>query len=246
MADFATIQKRVLRQVENKFDLPEALLVELPSVVNEQIRRAIDMHPWRCTQTVHSVITTVATRTLGVLPTNWRSRSWRPYYVHFSGAVTHIQWALSHEDVTQMFSDMPDDKGAPQYVFDRSAAGDLAVYPFPDGESDYGDGEYRIGIPYTKYLAALVNATDTNWFTDNAENFLVYASVGELLARLQQGEAVAWMLTEDPTRAPRSQADREFRRILRIDKLSQIATNPTITPRRDVYGRSSQTRGSWQ
>lgn len=60
----------------------------------------------------------------------------------------------------------------------------LQVYPLPDGNSDWPDGEYRIQIPYYRYLPYLVGNSDANWLTTNphGERFIVDWATSEAFA----------------------------------------------------------------
>jgi hypothetical protein len=60
----------------------------------------------------------------------------------------------------------------------------LQIYPLPDGLSDWPDGEYRIQVPYFRYLPALSNGSDSNWLTVNphGERFIVDWATSEAFA----------------------------------------------------------------
>lgn len=62
---------------------------------------------------------------------------------------------------------------------DVSNARSFLIYPLPDGRSLYTTspaGEYRIRVPYIRLLPNL-SGTNSNWFTANAEEFIIYAAV---------------------------------------------------------------------
>ena len=244
MADFATIQDRTLRLAENREPLPESLLLEIPDIINQQIRRAVDMHTWRCTETEVVRTTSAGVRTLGIYPTDWRRQRSRPYLLSNTGGITLLEWLPSEEEARRRYSEAVTAVGAPCHLLDRAT--DVAVYPFSGGASDYVDLEYRVHIPYYGYLAALVAGTDTNWFTVNAENFCVYAAVGEIFARLGRPQAVDYLFTDEArvAREPVTQADREFSRLVRSAKLERAGTDLTFVPKRDAYANWGQRRGA--
>jgi hypothetical protein len=53
------------------------------------------------------------------------------------------------------------------------------VYPLPDESADWGDGQYRVYVPYWRFLPDLVADGDTNWFTTHAEEFIVKMAAAE-------------------------------------------------------------------
>lgn len=91
-------------------------------------------------------------------------------------------------------------EGKPQALLidepDTTGGANFEVYPLSDGLSTYSQssvGQYRIQVPYWKYLAALSAGSDTNWFTENADEFLIYQATSEAFFLNQDGNnGVAW------------------------------------------------------
>src|SRR5262245_58749269 len=165
MGTFATIQDRAVRLVENVFPLPESLLLELLDCINQQQRRACELHAFRATETEGAFVTVAGTHTLAALPADWRSPRGRPYRVTNQGIYRELDWLPSTQDMVRTYDDMTTNTGPPRYVLERAT--DLAVYPFSNSQSDWPDKQYRVRVPYYRYFADLSAASDTNWLTQN-------------------------------------------------------------------------------
>lgn len=93
----------------------------------------------------------------------------------------------------------------------------FAVYPLPDGLSDWPDGEYRIQIPCFQYFPNLVQNTDSNWLTLNphGEHFII-----------DWATAMAFALDWDTAHQQQFQAMAElsYNRIISADKRFRLSS----------------------
>ena len=187
MATFAEIKTRVETRV---IDLPAAITAEVGTLVNAAMKTLEQKHNFKVMQTeTAQLVTTAASHTLAAVPTNWKEARLKPYIVENDGTTIKLTMATDRSAILSAFalSDTTDD-GEPQAILeaeptDDTGAASFEVYPFPDGLSDFSNGEYRIVIPYWRFVTALSADADTNWFTVHAEEYLVAmgASKGFLL-----------------------------------------------------------------
>ena len=137
----------------------------------------------------------------GVAPA-WKEPRGTPYFLRQDGTARHLDWQPTREymyrkwapyDVNQVgnrgiscwepanLATLFDSSGATSATTEADThppdynltTMNIEVYPFPDGNSDWSDGNYRVQIPYWGYVPPLLAAADSNWFTVNAIEFLV-------------------------------------------------------------------------
>lgn len=240
MSTFETIQDRVNRRV---IDLPASVVTEVPDLVNKAVRTLQEMHNFRVMETeTAQLTTTVATRPLSAaVPANFKEFRGLPYLVKDDGSTKKLLLAANRAAALDVFSlDDPNDKGEPKLILDPEPTDDegartLEVFPFPDGLSDWSGGEYRVVIPYWRYVAALDEGTDENWFTSNAEWFLTFLATAEAFyldwdeERGQMWEARAGDL------APDGRAVGEFKRVMKQDKMARLGSVSQLAIHRDVW-----------
>lgn len=181
MGTYSTIQTRVTRRV---IDLPSQVTAEVPTLVNEALRRIQNEHNFKVMEGLLEATTTLQTRVLAAMPPDFKEFRARPWYQRDDGSVWRMEIASKREDI---WPDIQvDDENSPLLLVDgapdSTGARNFEVWPLPDGNSDYTNGEYRIKVPYWRFLPALVNANDTNWFTVNAEEYLVNKATSEAFA----------------------------------------------------------------
>ena len=238
---FDELTTRVQRRV---IDVTASVTAEIPDLINEAIRKAEDHHNYRVMEAVLAGTTTDQTRLLVALPTNWKEFRANPYLRDGNNGelgTTLIRWASSREDA---LTDYPLDAntsatgGRPTLLLindmndDDNSAGDIHTYPLPDTNSLWTDGNYRVEIPYWKYLTDLTGA-QSNWFTRNGTEYV-----------LAQATASAFWLNWDEERATTWETIALAKRKLmeKVDKRSRMGRSTTLTPRRDVYASKRQRR----
>jgi hypothetical protein len=129
------------------------------------------------------------------------------------------------------------DTGVPRVVLEAdydhdTGIANLEIYPLPDVNSDFSDGEYRIVIPYHAYIPVPGSDSGTNWFTVNAEQYLINEATGYGFGSL-----------EDEMREDRwlAKAEAERMRVIQADKYRMLSTMDTLVPHKganEAYLRS--------
>jgi hypothetical protein len=106
------------------------------------------------------------------------------------------------------------------------AASGLWVWPLPDGNSDYSDGEYRVKVPYWSKLPALVADADTTWLTNLAATYLIAETV-------RRGFMLDW--DEDRAKFWSNEAVVQKRMLLLDDKMKWLEGAEPMVPYPDVF-----------
>lgn len=221
---FATIQTRVLRRV---IDTPAAVQAEVPQLVNEAMRSIQKRHNFKVMEKISSFVTVEGQRLLDTLPTDFKEFRGEPWMEDFLGAVWPMTVGANVEGTLLGFDTL--DTGRPWVLIDGEAPADDAarqwdVYPLPDGNSDYSDGEYRIKVPYWRYLPALATDGATNWFTENAEEYLVNKATAEAFALdWDENRMAVW----------EAKADIRYKEVVRQDKLYRVSAVRDLVPTLD-------------
>lgn len=213
-------------------DLPTEVVAEVPKIINRVLRTMQQKHNWRVMEASAELVTTAGEHELGTIADFKEIRA-RPWLRFDDGGDAEIEWASSGSDLTRLYSrnDSVTDVGRPELLYlaslDEDNVPSFEVYPYPDGNSDWDDGEYRVNIPYWKYLPELVGSNDTNWFMNNCETYVLQASVAEAFAfNLDDEHSVLWL---QRAQAPLMDA-------LRQDKRGRSIRSGVLVPRSGVYG----------
>lgn len=221
MATYGEIQTRVERRV---IDLPSAVAAEVPALVAEAVRELQDGYDFIIMEALGGPYTTVAsTRALVAKPSDWKKPRGDPYMeFDVNGRVKDIPWASSRMAVLDLIP--PEDTGMPKYLLlgeptDEAGAQSIEIWPLTDTNSDYSDGEYRLYVPYWKYLTTLSDDADTNWFTVNAELYIIHNAT-----------ARAFELDWDEERMSihKQLAAEQLKRVKMLDKTMRLAKNDTL------------------
>lgn len=179
---FLQIRTRVQ---ENVIDLPTAVLNRIPLLVNQAQRQLQIDHNFKVMEALFEPSTTIATRRLGGVPTDFKEYRGTPWFLKNDGSISQMIQANKREDIWKSIDEA--DTNFPMVILqavenDTQGNGDFWVYPLPDGNSDYTDGEYRVKVPYWAFLADFVNDGDTNWFSNKADLFLEYRATARAFA----------------------------------------------------------------
>ncbi len=232
--DLATLRTRVQARL---VDITASITAEVDELINAAIREAEDEHNFKIMEASVEYTTTLATRLLNALPTDWKESRAKPYLREGQGGIlgTHnIQWAPSSAEMVRLYSlDDPNDKGEPQFIHENSVDDQFDVYPFPDGASQWNDSEYRVTIPYWKYLGDLVNDGDTNWFTHNMQGYVQDRATAEgFLLNWDEERAAVWLTS----------ARVKLDRAKKLDKRTRFPRDFTLAMSRDVFAPSHSRR----
>ena len=226
MATFGFLQAEVQAWLR---DTPADTVGRIPQILNDGLREIQRRYNWMCQRATASVTTVVADGNALTTVADWKGARGKPWYTEFRGATVGMDWLTGGDQVVRGFEG--DSTGAPSYLYQASVSdnGTMTIrqYPKPDGASDYGDGEYRISIPYWRRLPALSAADDSNWFTDQVPLWFRW-----------YGLAYGSDMNIDDPRAQKylALAEAEFTRARQADKIAQIASADTLAYRTDAGG----------
>lgn len=227
MATFLELQERV---EANVIDLPTPVQNAVPRLINKAMKKLQRKHNFQVMKTVSNTnLTTIATRALMVVPSDWKEWRGKPWMVdEETGRMTQLAIAPDNEQMRVLF-DSTDD-GPPQYLQiaqeDDTGVGNVNVWPLPDGNSDYADGEYRIFLPYWRFLPDLSADGDSNWFTVNADDYLEYSATSEgFRMDWDKAQADSW----------RTDAMIEYADVVRTDKMKALSGVDALVPHPDYY-----------
>jgi len=253
MATFTELQTEV---ATNLIDVPTAVSALIPTYLNRAMKTLQTRHNFEVMKAATAVLVTApATRVLVATPADFKEfrldpvTGVGPYVIHASGDIQELQIGQSRAavefDVTTDAGGEADPAltiGPPQMVLrseptSEAGASNLEVWPLSDSLSLYADGEYRIRVPYWKYLTALSAGGDTNWFTTNAEEWL-----------LLQATAYGFFTNEDEERATMwtQRAAEKLQEAINRDKRLQVSRIQTLVPHKDAFGaRHTHRRDPW-
>lgn len=220
MGTFASIKARVATRI---IDLPTAVSAEVGTLVNEAIRSLETDHNFKVMETETTINTTLSTRGLGAVPADFKEYRGDPYILRFSGSTKDLVHSPQVQDVLDLLTNVS--TGEPSVLFDP-APDDAGVrtwhiYPLPDGLSDFVGGEYRVHIPYWRYLPDLTADGGTNWFTVNAEEYIVSKATAN-------GFAIDWDADREVLWAQK--AENEKGKIIKRDKMYALSKVDTWVP----------------
>lgn len=220
MGTFATIQTRVQTRV---IDLPTAVQAEIPQLINEAMRNLQVDHNFKIMEATFTEETATGTRILAPVPSDFKEYRDEPWHTSNEGIVYRLTTAAERHAIWQDISEQ--DIGYPLVILDNepdiNGNRNFEVYPLPDGNSTYTDGQYPITIPYWRFVPTLVNGSDTNWFTVNAEQFLVYQATSEAFS-------LDWDENRMAIWAQRAEVQRK--RVVKQDKLFRLAGVDAFVP----------------
>ena len=222
MATFLEIKTRVQTRL---IDLPTAVSAEVPSLVNKAMLEIQKKHNFQVMKARSNYTTTIAVRILGAIPSDYKEFRSKPWYLtEDNGERKTIVPAKKIEDIEYFWTELDDGwpdvlvEGLPSNV---ANARNFEIYPLPDGNSDYNDGEYRIRVPYWKFLPDLVADGDINWFTVYAEDYLINMATAE-------GFAIDW--DEDRMALWTQKAAVKEKEAIKHDKVQQLAGIDILVP----------------
>ena len=124
----------------------------------------------------------------------------------------------------------------------------IEVYPYPDGASDWPDGNYRIQIPYWGYVPDLKANGDANWFTKDgpgAEYIIAAASMMCFEMDWDEARATFWRTKAFGPNWDGASVQKLgglARLLMNLDKGLPGTPAKALIPRRDVFASRDQWR----
>lgn len=235
MATFAELQTRVGQII---IDLPSTVTAQLPTLVNEAIRELQDLHNFKVMEKVSAVYTTtVETSTLATKPTDFKEFRGRAIEIGALGNISYIQPISGRTEAWGYFGTTAGGEatastlaGRPRVIWlseptDEMGTQTFEIAPIPDANSLYANGNYRIMVPYWRYLTALSSSGDQNWFTNNAVEWIVFkaASMG-FFDNHDDVNGTLWA----------NLAAGKYQQVLKADKRFRMSTTDTLIPQPDA------------
>ncbi len=217
MANLSDIRTKVLRRV---VDAGTAVETEVDDLINLAMREIQKRHNFKFMEATETFTTVEDTRSLGSLPTRWKSWRGTPWtnITDSEGQRWYVNTVERQEEIYPHFSDI--DEGPPglllQVVPEDGVDGatTISVWPLPDDE-------YIITVPFWRYLPDLANDGDSNWLTDNAEEFLIWRATAEAFDIDWDDEKLTKYLTK---------AEAKAREVIKTDKIARVAGLDTWVP----------------
>lgn len=228
MATFGELKTEVLT---NLIDTPDAVQTYVGSYVNRAIRKLQTKHNFKAMETSATYTSVEGVRYIGYRSSRWKQARKSPFLTDNYGRTRQLYWSDEIEAKARYGTSTTYDYGAPRLIVENEVGhgieGDDGIfstfdlYPYSDGLSDYDDGEYRITIPYWNYLTVLGSDDETNWFSENAEQWIVYQATADgFYTNEDEGRAQMW----------EKRAGREYGDVLMADKDRTLATVETMVP----------------
>lgn len=220
----------------NVIDLPAAVTANVPIYINRAMVSLQNAHQFKVMEALSGPnVTVVGTRTLMAAPAAFKEARGDPYYVTNIGGVIPMRWAPGRAEAQSTFNIGTQDIGPPKLLVDaehsnESEARNFEVFPLPDGFSDYAGGEYRVFVPYWRYLTPLSANGDTNWFTQNAEEYLeIMATAYAFYADWDENRGALWEARAKGRDGTPGMGGKMREAILR-DKRARIGGTETLVP----------------
>lgn len=235
MATYSELQARVSQIV---IDLPTAVTSQVPTLVRESVRRLQRLHDFKVAEARTSVFVTVTeTRTLGAVPSDWYKWRGKPQRIDTLGKHRDLgiypdrpSAEREHGSESGGEADATSLAGPPRALSlseptDAAGSMNFEVWPFSDGLSTYTDGQYRIVVPYWKMLPTLTASGDSNWLTNNAEQWIAWDAASQ-----------AFLLDWDEQRAAvwAQNAAKAFKEVIDADKRLRVSEITELRPSSDA------------
>lgn len=194
----------------------------------------------------------------------WKEPRENPYYVLQIGDTRELDWAPAGNRLYTYRQWAPFDpfsKGPPRMLLISPGNDDplnpdllgidmnVECYPYSDSLSDWTTapvGEYRVHLPYWGYLPNLSANSDTNWFTENAtEYILAHATALGFEMDWDEERSMFWHAKAFGKAFDESNFNTlgGFARVaLNLDRSITYAPGRVLVPRRDVFAPRDQWR----
>lgn len=181
MATFSDLQADVQVRI---IDLPPRVTAAVPYLINQAIKRLCRRHNFKAMEQELSLTTAVGVNTLTTsVASTFKELRGKPYRVDYTQGQATPLGMVAKADALRVYGNASS-PGQPEVVVDGGIAAltglrTFLTYPYPDGHSDYPDGEYRIQLPIWAYPVDLSAGSDTNWFVANAYDYIIKDATGQ-------------------------------------------------------------------
>jgi len=215
--NYADLQTEILQLL---IDTPTAVQQLVPAWVNRAIRKIEQKHDFKDMEKTATFTTATGVLTLGARPSDWKKARSKPWYTDDSGYASELEmFYTSRAEAGAMWGSNPIDTGSPQALVEQD--GNFQVWPLPDGLSQGTSGQYIVNVPYYAYLSDLTTSSDTNWFTENASQYIInYGVTWGFYANEDENRALIWeKLTQ-----------REEKDVILADKRRRLSNTDVLVP----------------
>lgn len=225
MATFGELQTRVQQII---IDLPTTVTAQVPSLIREVIKDLQIEHNFRIMEAEAAFTTATQTRVLGAVPDDWKEFRGKPYELTSFGKRRELDVGVDRAAAIDLYGS--DDaeaeeetlQGPPRLILmgepsDEEGTADFEVYPYSDGLSTWANssaGQYRVRIPYWKFLTALSANGDSNWFTNSevGADYIAYMAASEgFFDNWDEERGQVWATKALAKKAKLMQLDKRYR-----------------------------------
>ncbi len=220
---FSTLKDRLGRRI---IDENTSFTTEQGDLINFAHRELQDRYNFKVMEAKTTAVTSALTRALVSIPSDWKEARAEPWLVDVSGNTDHIVWIPTEHEAQKSYDDNTTvDTGEPQFLLENATT--IDVYPYSDSNSDHADSEYRIVIPYWKYLTELSADGDNDYLTNTYPWAIVYFATAQ-----------GFWLNQDEQRATfwEQKAEAQIRNKIRTEKKKKFRRTGFLRPRINVYG----------
>lgn len=221
MATFLEIKNDVAALV---IDTPTSVISAIPTLVNEAIRSMQRDYNYRAMEQSSAFVTAEGVLELGTIANFKEYRDKGPYMLKKLTRARKLLTALG-PDIDQAVLSSSDYPEEPEFISNSvnvsTGVWTFSLAPYPDTNSDWDDGNYRIIIPSYVYTADLTLDGDNNWFTNNARDYIVYKATGEAFGRDWDYDSMAIWL---------QRASEKLKEIRKADKLNRVSSVDALVP----------------
>lgn len=218
---FVDIQTDVKNYV---IDLPTTVQNAVPRLINNAIRSIQRKYNFRAMEASTTFITVSGVIALGSIPNFKEYRDKGPYLLKQKSVARKLLTTVSTDVDQAVLSDVNLPK-MPEFIIDAvdvaTGSWTFTLAPYPNQLSDWDDGAYRIVIPSYVYTADLINAGDTNWFTTNADDYIIEKATAEAFGLDWDYDAMTLHL---------QRAEEKFKEIKMADKYNRLSSVDTLVP----------------
>ena len=222
MRSFSELQESVRRRI---VDVTDGIEAEIPSLVNAAIQDAQRRNNFNAMRASRDYL--LSDGQAGVArPERIKQLRGAPIVAYDTDTNYEMRVLDFNEFTTQETGIY--NPGPPRYLIitDGDRAAEWIVHPTPDGQGRFTDDAYRVRIFFWRYFAPLTGAADTNWLTDNADEYII----AEATAR-------AFLMNWEEERAAvsRQEADRKLATVVKEDRRAIASGTATMVPIGGVF-----------
>lgn len=236
--DIMSYNDLITEVTANVIDLPPTVAAAVPALINNAIQAIQRKYNFRAMEAMQSYVTLPNDfRLFGTINNFKEYRDRGPYVLNYLSRSRRLLTNLD-SDVDMATLTNQTLSHSPEFIISTlsPASGDHAfsIRPYPDALSDWPDGNYRINIPYYGYTAPLAEPNDDNWFSINANEYIVFKATAEAFMKDWDYQSMSVWLTR---------ADEKYKEVRSADVRERFAqAGDTLIPH---YQGTEAPKGYW-